>query len=105
MRAVDHATENLYRPGVPTPLKFLCHAALAELFRLLPASKAAPQDLAARQALQVAAWMSLWPLKQEKYSALGLSHALGHKLGAKYSIPHGITSVCGGFRALGAAAR
>lgn len=26
-------------------------------------------------------------------SALGLSHALGHKLGAAYSIPHGITSV------------
>lgn len=26
-------------------------------------------------------------------SALGISHALGHKLGAKYHIPHGITSV------------
>ena len=26
-------------------------------------------------------------------SAAGLSHALGHKLGAAYSIPHGITSV------------
>lgn len=26
-------------------------------------------------------------------SALGLSHALGHKLGAAYGIPHGITSV------------
>lgn len=26
-------------------------------------------------------------------SALGLSHALGHKLGATYGIPHGITSV------------
>ena len=27
------------------------------------------------------------------HSALGLSHALGHKLGAAYGIPHGITSV------------
>lgn len=26
-------------------------------------------------------------------SAIGLSHALGHKLGATYGIPHGITSV------------
>ena len=26
-------------------------------------------------------------------SALGLSHSLGHKLGATYGIPHGITSV------------
>lgn len=25
--------------------------------------------------------------------AVGLSHALGHKLGAAYGIPHGITSV------------
>jgi alcohol dehydrogenase class IV len=94
MRAVDHAVENLYRPGVPPPLKFMCLSALSELARLLPASKAAPEDLAARQALQLAAWMSLWPLKMEKYAALGLSHALGHKLGARYGIPHGITSVC-----------
>lgn len=27
------------------------------------------------------------------FSALGLSHALGHKLGATYGIPHGFTSV------------
>jgi len=26
-------------------------------------------------------------------SAIGLSHALGHKLGATYGIPHGFTSV------------
>ena len=26
-------------------------------------------------------------------SALGISHSLGHKLGARFSIPHGITSV------------
>ena len=26
-------------------------------------------------------------------SALGISHSLGHKLGARYKIPHGITSV------------
>lgn len=32
------------------------------------------------------------------YSALGLSHALGHKLGARYGIPHGITSVGGRLR-------
>jgi alcohol dehydrogenase class IV len=71
----------------------MCLSALAQLAQLLPVSKAAPDDLAARQALQLAAWMSLWPLKMEKYAALGLSHALGHKLGARYGIPHGITSV------------
>ncbi|CDO75524.1 hypothetical protein BN946_scf184871.g5 [Trametes cinnabarina] len=92
LRAVDHAVENLYRPLVPPPIKHICYAALADLFKYLPASKANPQDVAVRQKLQIASWMSLWPLKTEKYSALGLSHALGHKLGARYSIPHGITS-------------
>ncbi|KAI0958293.1 hypothetical protein AcV7_004150 [Taiwanofungus camphoratus] len=92
MRAVDHAVENLYRPLVPPPMKYLCYAALADLFKYLPQSKANPQSIEVRQKLQVASWMSLWPIKLEKYSALGLSHALGHKLGAAYGIPHGITS-------------
>ncbi|KZT04646.1 alcohol dehydrogenase IV [Laetiporus sulphureus 93-53] len=92
MRAVDHAVENLYRPLVPPPVKHLCYAALADLFKYLPESKANPQAIDVRQKLQIASWMSLWPLRLEKYSALGLSHALGHKLGATYSIPHGITS-------------
>jgi hypothetical protein len=29
--------------------------------------------------------------------ALGISHSVGHGLGARYGIPHGITSVCGPF--------
>ncbi|PCH43472.1 alcohol dehydrogenase IV [Wolfiporia cocos MD-104 SS10] len=92
MRAVDHAVESLYRPLVPPPLKYLCYAALADLFKYLPQSKANPKAVDIRQKLQLASWMSLWPLKLERYSALGLSHSLGHKLGATYSIPHGITS-------------
>jgi len=92
MRAVDHAVENLYRPLIPPPIKYLCYAALVDLFKYLPASKANPQAVDVRQKLQLASWMSLWPIKLERYSALGLSHALGHKLGATYSIPHGITS-------------
>ncbi|KAH7923185.1 Dehydroquinate synthase-like protein [Leucogyrophana mollusca] len=92
MRALDHAVENLYRPLVPLPLKALCYSAIRDLFQYLPASKNNPQDLQARQMLQLASWMSIWPLKLEKHSALGLSHSLGHKLGATYSIPHGITS-------------
>jgi alcohol dehydrogenase class IV len=92
MRALDHAIENLYRPLVPPPVKHLSYAAMTDLFKYLPLSKADPSNLAIRQKLQIASWMSLWPLKLEKYSALGLSHALGHKLGAAYSIPHGITS-------------
>ncbi|KAF9012399.1 alcohol dehydrogenase IV [Cyathus striatus] len=85
-------TENLYRPGVTPPVKYLCYAAITDLFKYLPISKANPRDVVARQKLQLASWMSLWPMKLERYSALGLSHSLGHKLGARYGIPHGITS-------------
>ncbi|KAK0226014.1 alcohol dehydrogenase IV [Armillaria fumosa] len=92
IRALDHAVENLYRNGTPHPIKVLCYAAIADLFTYLPASKANPQDVTVRQRLQIASWMSLWPLKLERYSPLGLSHALGHRLGATYGIPHGITS-------------
>lgn len=92
MRALDHAVESLYRPGVPLPVKKLCQAAIADLFRFLVLSKKDSKDLVARQRLQVASWMSLWPRKVENHSSLGLSHTLGHKLGATYGIPHGITS-------------
>ncbi|KZW00315.1 alcohol dehydrogenase IV [Exidia glandulosa HHB12029] len=92
MRAMDHAVESLYRPMVPPPLKAMCYAAIEDLFTYLPQSKADPQNIIVRQKLQIASWMSLWPLKLEKYSPLGLSHSLGHKLGARYSIGHGFTS-------------
>ncbi|KAK0474841.1 alcohol dehydrogenase IV [Armillaria novae-zelandiae] len=92
IRALDHAVENLYRPGVAFPVKVLCNSAIADLFTYLPASKANPQDVEVRQRLQLASWMSIWPMTLERYGPLGLSHALGHKLGAAYGIPHGITS-------------
>ncbi|KAJ6567367.1 alcohol dehydrogenase IV [Mycena vulgaris] len=92
IRAVDHCVENLYRPLVSPPVKILCYAALADFFKYLPISMADPTNIEARQKLLNAAWMSNWPTKFEKYSALGLSHTLGHRLGATYGIPHGITS-------------
>ena len=116
MRAVDHAVgqiiyklsaaekqilngntlaETLYRPTIVPPLKHIAFAALADLFKYLPQSKADPQDIIARQKLQLASWMSLWPTRMGAApTPLGLSHILGHKLGSSYSIPHGITSVC-----------
>ena len=96
IRALDHAVESLYRDVVTPPLKHLCHAAIGDLFTYLPQSHKDPTDVAVRQKLQLASWMSLWPIKIQKYSALGLSHSLGHKLGARYGIGHGITSVGAG---------
>ncbi|KAI0268682.1 hypothetical protein BC834DRAFT_820833 [Gloeopeniophorella convolvens] len=92
IRALDHAVEHLYRPYVTPPQKVLCYGAIADLFKYLPKSKADPSDVNVRQKLQIASWMSMWPVRIEKYSAIGLSHSLGHKLGATYSIPHGVTS-------------
>ncbi|KAJ3508811.1 hypothetical protein NMY22_g16495 [Coprinellus aureogranulatus] len=92
IRSLDHAVENLYRPGVSYPVKQLMYAALKDLFHYLPLSKKEPANVEYRQRLQIASWMSLWPMKLAKYSALGISHSLGHKLGARFSIPHGITS-------------
>jgi hypothetical protein len=60
-------TENLYRSLVPPPIKVLCYAAIVDLFKYLPVSKADPKDLVARQKLQLASWMSLWPIRMEKY--------------------------------------
>ncbi|KAF7428599.1 hypothetical protein PC9H_007826 [Pleurotus ostreatus] len=79
-------------PLIPHPVKVLCYSAMADLFKYLPLSRDHPENVEYRQWLQIASWMSLWPTRLQKYSALGLSHALGHKLGAAYSIPHGITS-------------
>ncbi|KAI6046103.1 alcohol dehydrogenase IV [Pisolithus marmoratus] len=92
LRALDHAVESLYRPGVAPPLKVLCYAAIADLFTYLPQSQVEPNNLDVRQRLLIAAWMSMWPMKVEKHRSLGLSHSLGHKLGATYGIPHGVTS-------------
>lgn len=92
--------ENLYRIGTPLPIHALCYAAIKDLFTYLPQSRERPEDVEVRQKLQIAAWMSLWPLQMEKPTGLGLSHSLGHKLGATYGIGHGITSVGGLSRAI-----
>ncbi|KAI0644586.1 alcohol dehydrogenase IV [Trametes meyenii] len=92
MRAIDHAVETLYRPFIPPPVKHLAYATIADLFEYLPISKARPQSIEVRQKLQIASWMSLWPTRAEEKSAFGLSHSLGHNLGARYNIPHGITT-------------
>jgi len=101
MRALDHSIENLYRPHVVPPMKALCYQSLRDLFEYLPKSKADPQNIEYRQKLQLASWMSLSPTKFERHTAIGLSHSLGHMLGATYGIPHGITSVSISFIEIG----
>lgn len=89
IRALDHAVETLYAPGVHPINDLMALEALRRLFLYLPLSKKQPDDLAVRTELQLAAWMSLFGNLNVRF---GLSHNLGRYIGAKYGIPHGVTS-------------
>ncbi|KAL1957443.1 hypothetical protein VTO42DRAFT_6011 [Malbranchea cinnamomea] len=91
IRAIDHAVELQYNPVAPEfPTKRLCLEALRELFHLLPLCHQNPSDADIRQKLLLAAYSSLFSLSF--VAAIGLSHKIGHAIGATYGIPHGITS-------------
>lgn len=89
IRALDHALEGFLYGG-PHPITDVTGLEGARrLVRLLPRSKREPEDLEVRGELQLAAWLSYFaPLN----TPMGISHNLGRRLGASYSIPHGITS-------------
>ncbi|WP_077213301.1 iron-containing alcohol dehydrogenase [Bacillus dakarensis] len=89
MRAVDHAVETLYSP-TPNPINTgLALQALQKLYYNLPLSRKNKDNLQFRLECQVGAWLSLFSVVNIK---LGLSHSIGHQLGALYDIPHGMTS-------------
>lgn len=89
MRALDHAVERFYSPG-HTPLTDpLCLEAIRLLFRFLPTSTRDPDDLDARLNCQLAAWLSIYGAFN---APVGLSHAIGHQLGGRCRVPHGVTS-------------
>lgn len=67
----------------------LAYRALNMLVRYLRESKADPTDIAARGQCMVAAWLSVCGLGSV---TLGLSHGIGHQLGARCNVPHGETS-------------
>ncbi|EFE40187.1 Fe-containing alcohol dehydrogenase, putative [Trichophyton verrucosum HKI 0517] len=91
VRAIDHAVELQYHPqAAEVPTKRLCRTAIREIFRLLPLCKKDPEDPKIRQELQIAAYSAFPPFYFT--APIGLSHAIGHVIGATYAIPHGITS-------------
>ena len=67
----------------------MARQALGMLDRGLRACHAAPDDLGARTQCHLAAWMSVCGLANV---TLGLSHGIGHQLGARNDVPHGVTS-------------
>ncbi|KAG9204075.1 hypothetical protein G6514_001711 [Epicoccum nigrum] len=91
MRALDHAVELMYHPlASEIPTKRLCLEAIKDLFTYLPQSKANPNNAEIRTKLFLACYASLFPFLFS--GGVGLSHSIGHAIGATYAIPHGITS-------------
>ncbi len=88
VRALDHAIETMYANTSHPFTTALAEGALALLAKHLPRSARDAADLEAALQCQLAAWMSIVGVHNV---SLGLSHAIGHQLGA-LGIPHGVTS-------------
>lgn len=89
LRAVDHCIESLYSRNHLPFTDALAYNALEMLFRNLPESMRDPRSIHVRGKLQIAVWMSIFGLININ---LGLSHGIGHQLGARCNVPHGYTS-------------
>ena len=48
-----------------------------------------PENIAARTECMLAAWMSIFGVRNV---GMRLSHPLGHQIGARWNVPHGVTS-------------
>ena len=89
MRAVDHCIEALCSTTHQPFTDALAYRAFNMLLRYLRETRADAGDKAARGQCMVAAWMSVCGLANV---TLGLSHGIGHQLGARCDVPHGETS-------------
>lgn len=89
MRAVDHCVEALCSTSKQPMTDALCSDGLRRLAKYLPISAADPSDLHAASQCQIGAWQSIFGLTNV---TLGLSHGVGHQLGARNGVPHGVTS-------------
>lgn len=90
MRALDHAIETLYAARRHPLSDTLAERAIGMLVEHLPPSLGGGADVLARRATcQLAAWLAVFGVTN---AGFGLSHALGHQIGPRWNVPHGITS-------------
>ncbi|HKW59556.1 MAG TPA: iron-containing alcohol dehydrogenase [Candidatus Dormibacteraeota bacterium] len=89
IRALDHAVEGYLAGGVHPFNDVMALEAIRRLFSSLPLARAQPDSAAIRTENQLAAWFSF---TLPGPSAAGLSHTMGKQIGARYAIPHGVTS-------------
>jgi maleylacetate reductase len=89
IRALDHAVEGFLAEGNHPVNDVMALDAIRRLFASLPKARANPGDVNVRTENQLGAWFSFTLPAQ---SASGLSHMMGKQIGARYGIPHGVTS-------------
>jgi alcohol dehydrogenase class IV len=89
LRSIDHCVEAISSNTAHPFTDALAAHALSMLDTNLRRCQADPSDLAARTNAHLAAWMSVSGLANV---TLGLSHGIGHQLGARCNVPHGVTS-------------
>jgi maleylacetate reductase len=95
MRALDHAIECAYAIRHQPISDALASKSIALMTEHLPASirtdggTQGDQRLAHRGHGQIAAWFSIYGAMNTRF---GLSHLLGHQIGPRWNVPHGVTS-------------
>ncbi|MCQ3803040.1 MAG: iron-containing alcohol dehydrogenase [bacterium] len=89
IRAIDHCVESLYSISAQPVTDALCWDGLRRLVHNLPLTVSDPGNIEARLQCQVGAWESFFGIVNVMS---GLSHGLGHQLGAWCEVPHGMTS-------------
>jgi alcohol dehydrogenase class IV len=91
MRALDHAVESLYSSRHHPISDALAVRAIEMLVEHLPGSMrgAVDERLARRGECQMAAWLAVFGMTN---AGFGLSHVLGHQIGPRWNVAHGVTS-------------
>jgi alcohol dehydrogenase len=91
VRALDHAVETIYSARQHPLSDAAASRGLAMLLEHLPASLSTTgaAQMEHRLQCQLGAWLSVFGMPN---AGLGLSHALGHQIGPRWNVPHGITS-------------
>jgi alcohol dehydrogenase class IV len=91
IRALDHAIESIYSVRHYPVSDAAASSGLTMLLQHLKPSLdiTDPRVLEHRQECQLAAWMCVFGVTN---AGFGLSHALGHQIGPRWDVPHGITS-------------
>ena len=90
VKALDHAVERFCTPDAHPYSDATASEAIRLVARALPGIKARPSDLEPRLEGQLGMWMSISGAAEG--IGIGASHGIGHVLGGRFGVPHGITS-------------